>query len=128
MGAPDFEETDIPARMRLYMEEVPEQYRRLLTLLFVFIEWCPPFVAFYPRRFSKLSLKSRQTLVRRWRGSLFYPLRIIGDAVKGVMTMMYLSHPAALKSIGMFTVSGRDWDPVTVEHRPDALVQLGKSL
>jgi hypothetical protein len=127
LGAPDFRETELPARLHRYMEEVPEGYRRLITLLFVFVEWCPPLVALYPRRFSRLSLASRQNLVRRWRASPVYPLRIIGDALKGLMSMMYLSHPTAMRYLGMYTVSGRDWDPLVVDHKPDALVSIGRS-
>jgi hypothetical protein len=127
VGAPDHHQARVAERLRAYLEEVPASHRRLVTLLFVFVEWAPPWVALYPRRYSKLSLASRQRLIRRWRGSALYPLRMIGDAVKGLGTMIYCSHPDVLRYMGMYTVSPRDWDPLTVEARPDALVTLGRA-
>ncbi len=125
VGAPDHRDADVAERMRQYLGEVPASHRRLVTLLFVFVEWCPPWVALYPRRFSKLSVVSRQRLIRRWRGSAIYPLRIVGEALKGLGTMIYCSHPAGLRYMGVYTLSGRDWDPLAIDARPDALVQLG---
>lgn len=128
LGAPDHREAEVAARLEQFLDEVPASYRRLVTLLFVFVEWCPPWVALYPRRFSKLSVASRQRLIRRWRASPLFPLRIIGDAVKGLGTMIYCSHPAVLKYMGVYTVSPRAWDPMTIEARPDALlVQLAST-
>ena len=126
VGAPDHQQARVAERLRAYLEEVPASHRRLVTLLFVFVEWAPPWVALYPRRYSKLSVASRQRLIRRWRGSALYPLRMIGDALKGLGTMIYCSHPDVLRYMGMYTVSPRDWDPLTVEARPDALVTLGR--
>lgn len=125
LGAPDHREADVAGRMRAYLDEVPASHRRLVVLLFVFVEWSPPWVALYPRRFSKLSIASRQRLIRRWRASPIYPLRMIGEALKGLGTMIYCSHPAVLKYMGVYTTSPRDWDPLSIEGRPGALVQLG---
>jgi hypothetical protein len=127
VGAPDHQQARVAERLRAYLQEVPASHRRLVTLLFVFVEWAPPWVALYPRRYSKLSLASRQRLIRRWRGSALYPLRMVGDALKGLGTMIYCSHPDVLRYMGMYTVSPRDWDPLTVEARPDALVMLGRA-
>lgn len=127
VGAPDHQQARVAERLRAYLEEVPATHRRLVTLLFVFVEWAPPWVALYPRRYSKLSLASRQRLIRRWRASALYPLRMIGEAVKGLGTMIYCSHPDVLRYMGVYTVSPRDWDPLTIEARPDALVTLGRA-
>lgn len=126
VGAPDHQQARVAERLRAYLEEVPSSHRRLVTLLFVFVEWSPPWVALYPRRYSKLSLASRQRLIRRWRGSALYPLRMVGEALKGLGTMIYCSHPDVLRYMGVYTVSPRDWDPLTIEARPDALVTLGR--
>lgn len=127
VGAPDHQHARVAERLRAYLDEVPATHRRLVTLLFVFVEWAPPWVALYPRRYSKLSLASRQRLIRRWRASALYPLRMIGEAVKGLGTMIYCSHPDVLRYMGVYTVSPRDWDPLTIEARPDALVTLGRA-
>lgn len=123
LGAPDHREADVAQRLREYLEEIPANYRRLIILLFVFVEWSPPWVALYPRRFSKLSVASRQRLIRRWRASSIYPLRMIGEAIKGLGVMIYCSHPAVLRYMGVYTVSPRAWDALALEGRPDALAR-----
>lgn len=98
IGAPDFRTTEMVPRTLQYLEELPRKQRRLLLLLFAFVEVLT--VLFRLRRFSRLSPESRAALVRGFRRSRLLPLRILGDALKATTTVIYMSHPAALAHIG----------------------------
>lgn len=114
-GAPDWKQTELVRRTIDYLTELPASQARLIRTLFVAVELLTPF--FCLRRFSKLSIEQRVALVRRWRGSGFYLLRILGDSLKAMLTMMYVSHQDVLRYIGMYATSPRPWDPVQIEVR-----------
>ena len=38
----------------------------------------------------------------RWRRSRFYGLRVLGDSLKAVLTILYCSHPLVLRHIGIY--------------------------
>jgi hypothetical protein len=119
-GAPDFHSTDLVARTQTYLGELPGKERRLLYLLFLFVELFAALVTL--RRFSRLPVERRVQLVRTWRASQFFPLRVIGDSVKAVLTMIYMSHADVLRHIGMYAACGHhEMDPLKVEVRPSAL-------
>lgn len=101
-GAPDWRDTELVARTREYMAELPPPQRRLLVLLFVVVELLAPILLLVPRRFSRLSPERRAAAVRRWRGSRFFVLRVLGDALKATTTMMYMSHPRVVAHIGEY--------------------------
>lgn len=125
LGAPDYLHTQLPSRVWRYIQAVPPSYRRLLVLLFFFLEWWPC-LSLRPSRYSRLSRPQRLALVAGLRASPWYPLRLVGDSVKGVLTMMYCSDPAVLRYMGVYTVSPREGD-VDMDARPDALVRLGRT-
>lgn len=125
IGAPDFRETKLFERSIEYFGVLPPKQRRLMFLLFVFVEIGVPSLSFRPRRFSKLSKERRLHLVRALRASRLYPFRLLGDAVKGVLTMMYMSHPRVIEHIGMFSACEHPKDALAYEVRSDALVKLG---
>ena len=82
-------------------------------LLFTAVElW--PLVALRFRTYSRLKPEARLGFVRRWRASRVYPIRLIGESTKALLTMMYLSHPDALRYIGAYTVSPRPGDGLDV--------------
>jgi hypothetical protein len=114
LGAPDFESTDLPARVEGYIKKLPPPQQKLIWLLFIFYELAAPLFALKLSRYSKLSVESRLELVQRFRRSNVYPIRMMGDALKGVMTMIYMSHPSVDRYLG-------------IEAREE-LVQLGSKL
>jgi hypothetical protein len=118
LGAPNWHEAKVVERTQVYLAELPPAQRRLLTLLFVFVELAAPLLAPGWGRFSRLSVARRTRAVRRWRVSRIYLLRLIGDALKATMSMMYLSHPAVLKHIEAYTVCHNPHDPLALAHRP----------
>jgi hypothetical protein len=103
IGAPDFAETRLLDRSIEYLAILPPPQRRLLILLFILVEIALPLLTLRGiGRYSKLPVERRLWLIRELRRSKLYPLRLIGDAVKGMLTMMYMSHPEVIRHIGMF--------------------------
>lgn len=114
-GAPDFEQTAIAPRLGRYLVDLPPETRRLILLLFCLIELIPLFLGRF-RRFSRLPVETHLRLVQSWRGSSIYPVRVVGESVKAVLSMMYLSHPDALRFMGAYTVSPRPGDGLEVRR------------
>jgi hypothetical protein len=124
-GAPDHRTTDLVPRTLEYLAELPVPQRRLVTALFALVEFATPFLVFGFRRFSGLSARRREEAVRAWRRSRLLPLRLLGDALKGTMTLMYMSHPAALAYVGAYAASARPLDRLQLPVRPEALAGMG---
>ena len=102
LGAPTWYETDIIERTLAYLESLPPQNGLMLKAMFFFAELSPTILSAQRSRLSRLDPDIRLDYLRSLRHSPFYYLRILGDAVKAVMTMMYLSHPDALAYVGHF--------------------------
>lgn len=111
-GAPDYRDTEMVTRTLEYLRELPPPQRRLVSLLYVAVEFLAPFLLLVPRRFSRMSATQRANAVREWRLSRFFLLRILGDALKATTTMMYMSHPRVVAYIG---------EHRACEHPDDAL-------
>jgi hypothetical protein len=101
LGAPDYRTTDLVARMLEYLALLPRKQRTLLLVLFAFVELSPLLLLAGFRRFSRLPVERREALVRRGRSSSVLVVRLLADAVKASTTMMYMSHPAALRYVGV---------------------------
>lgn len=116
LGAPDFETTELAPRIEGYIAQLPPPQQRLIWLLFIFYELGAPLLAWKLSRFSRLSVEQRLEVVQRFRRSTVYPIRMMGDALKGVMTMIYMAHPLVDAYLG-----------IEARTIPQAqLVQLGK--
>jgi len=120
-GAPDHRATDLVERMAAYLDDLPPRQRRLILALFVFVELAAPILVPCWSRFSRLPIERRERAVRDLRASRFLPFRIIGDALKATTTLIYMSHPAVIRYIGMYSVCERPGDPLSVPLRPEAL-------
>jgi hypothetical protein len=99
-GAPDWREAEVVARTLLYLEELPPMPRRLLLALFTAVELSAPVFIGGRSRFSRLPVGKRAEAIRAMQASQFSPKRLIGDALKATMTMMYVSHPKVMAYIG----------------------------
>jgi hypothetical protein len=100
VGAPDFVETDVVERTLTYLQELPPKQAKLILLLFIFVELAAPILCLSFRRFSRMDVEKRTESIRSWRTSKVLLLRLLGDAVKAQMTMMYMSHPKVTAYIG----------------------------
>jgi hypothetical protein len=125
LGAPDWKSTDMVRRTLEYLDELPPKQRRLLTLLFVFVELGALFLVLGFRRFSRIPRTRRAEIIRGWRHSRLLPLRVLGDAIKATTTMMYMSHPSVIAYIGEYRVCSHEEDPLRIDVRPDALTRMG---
>ncbi len=123
-GAPDWKSTQMLDRTVEYLHELPPPQRRLLLLLFLFVEFASIFLVFGFRRFSKLSATRRTAVIRGWRRSTFFPFRVLGDAVKATTTMMYMSHPSVVEHIGEYRVCDWPSDPAKIAVKDDALTKM----
>jgi hypothetical protein len=99
VGAPDWKATELVPRTLEYFQLLPPPQRRLLWVLFFAVELLAPALMPGFRRFSRHSPRQRASAVRRWRRSPFFLLRVLGDALKASITMMYMSHPRVLAHI-----------------------------
>ncbi len=127
LGAPDWKATDMVPRTLRYIDELPPAQGRLVRFLFVFVELAAPLLLLRPRRFSRVSPEQRTRAIRRWRASRFLPLRLLGDAIKATMTMMYMSHPSVSSYIGEHKACAHPHDPLSIRHVPDALDELAQT-
>jgi hypothetical protein len=120
-GAPDYVATDLVARLLEYLADLPAKQRRLILALYVLVELFAPVLVLCTCRFSRLPVARREAAVRAFRTSRLLPLRLIGDALKATTTIIYMSHPAALAHIGMYSACERPADPLPVVVRRGAL-------
>jgi len=127
-GAPDFRDTDMVNRTLEYWTELPVRQRRQLMALFALVELGAPLLLLVFSRFSGLQIPRREQAVRDFRRSRLLPLRLLGDALKAATTFIYMSHPAVLQYIGMYSACERAQDPLTITVRRDALPRMGAPL
>lgn len=126
-GAPDWHTTEMVPRTFEYWGELPPRQRRQLMALFVLVELGATLFMFGFKRFSRHSVARRERAVRNFRKSWLLPLRTLGDAIKASTTVIYMSHPAVLVHIGMYSACEHPDDPFPVSVRPDALSRTGES-
>ena len=121
LGAPDWREADVPRRMIEFFNELPAKSRRLMLLLFNVLELATPLLGPALRPFSRLSINRRNALIQRWRHSRVYLFRFVGDSVKMTLTMIYLSHPAVERHVGVYKTCEHPLDVHPIELRSGAL-------
>lgn len=121
-SAPDHAQTDLVRRSTEYVERLPPTQRQLLKLLFVAVELCAPIFSPGLRPFSRRSEETRRKNVSSWQSSWCYPLRLLGDALKATLQMIYLSHPAVVAHIGEYKVCAVPEDTFVVDIRGTAKV------
>ncbi len=121
-GAPDWRQTSIVSRTFEYIAELPPRSRMMLMVLFAGIELATPLLLFRFSRFSRLSKARRLRAIERWSASSFFGFSVLGDSIKAVLVMMYLSHPLVSEHIGEYKVCSQPEDPLQLPIRPDALV------
>lgn len=124
LGAPDWKSTDMVGRTLEYLDELPPRQRRLLLLLFVFVELASVFLVWRLARFSRLPVVRRTRAIRAWRRSNWLVLRVLGDSLKATSTMMFMSHPRVIEHLGEYRACERPLDRVKIAARPAALSSL----
>jgi hypothetical protein len=120
-GAPDWQETSMVARTVEYLGELPPESRRLVMLMFVAVEFGAPFLGVGPGRFSRVRADRRLRGMTRWKHSRLWLLRVLAEALKAQLCMMYLSHPAVQRFLGAWKSCARPGDVLDLPVREDAL-------
>ncbi len=120
-GAPDWRSTAIVSRTFEYLAELPPRSRAMLMLLFAGVELATPLLLLRLSRFSRLSKERRLRAIEGWSASGFIGFSLIGDAIKAVLVMMYLSHPSVSEYMGEYKSCSQPEDPLQLPIRPDAL-------
>jgi hypothetical protein len=110
-GAPDYEGTDLVRRFLEYLADLPARQRLFIVALFVLVELGAPFAVPGFRRFSRLPVERREQAVRSFRKSPLLPVRIVGDALKATLTLLYMSHADVLAYIGAYSVKEQSKEP-----------------
>jgi hypothetical protein len=121
LGVPDWRATRLVDRTLEYIGELPPAQRRLIMALFVVLELIGGWLLFRPRRFSKLTVALREEAVRGWRASKVHLLRMLGDSLKAVLTMVYASHPSVMAYLGEYRSCENRLDDVAMRVDRNAL-------
>jgi hypothetical protein len=124
LGAPDWKQTEMVRRTLAYVAELPPAQGRLLIFLFVFVELAAPLLLLGLPGFSRMPVERRTRAIRGWRASRFAPLRMLGDAIKASMTLMYMSHAKVSRYIEEYKTCARPLDDIAMRTVPDALAQI----
>lgn len=96
-------DADLPRYVDRYFDTLMGAKRTQIRLLLLFMEQS---TAIFPgpaprgrRRFSALSAAQREAVLREWSGSRLYLRRLVFTALRAVLTMGYLGHPAAMRQL-----------------------------
>jgi hypothetical protein len=95
-GAPDWETVEITNRCADYLMQLPFKQRKRIYLVFLVFEYVFPLLFLKYKRFTKLSATNRQKIFNSLHNSKLYIFRLLFDAVKGILSMIYFSSPEVL--------------------------------
>jgi len=98
-------EADIAGRMDRMLSAFPTRQRGLIRALFMLVEQA---TLFFPapgaggfRRFSALRAEQRAGALAGWRESRFFARQLVFGALRALLTMAYLEHPAVVRHLGL---------------------------
>ena len=120
-GAPDWRSTSIVTRTFEYMAELPPRSRAMLMLLFAGVEIAAPLLLICFSRFSRLSKERRLRAIEGWANSRYLAFTLIGDSIKAVLVMMYMSHSSVSEYMGEYKSCSQPEDPLQLPIRPNTL-------
>lgn len=123
IGAPDWQQTALEPRVRRYVDALPPQQRKLVKLMFIGVEVGALVLSPGLRFFSRRPLAVRTANLARWRASRILPMRLLGEALKATLQMIYLADPAVMRYIGEYKTWALPGDPWDVDIRPAPTVE-----
>ena len=96
-------DVDTPHYVDRWFETLHRPKRFQIRLLLLFFEqatliWWAPGAGGW-RRFSSLSLKQRTEVLRSWYMSRLFARRLVSLALRAVLGMAYLGHPATMRAL-----------------------------
>lgn len=99
-GAVDHREAELVARTEAYVLALPPTQAPMVQLMFVALEWVTPLLSPFGPRFSGRAAVDRLHLIEHWREGWFLPARLLADAARATLVMVYISHPAVMRRFG----------------------------
>ncbi|MCG8590761.1 MAG: gluconate 2-dehydrogenase subunit 3 family protein [Proteobacteria bacterium] len=98
-------DADLPGYVDRYFEALPRGLRTQMRLLFRLVEhatllWPAPGPG-GRRRFTELSVDQRAAVLAEWNDSPRYLRQLVFAALRAILTMGYLGHPAVLRHLGL---------------------------
>lgn len=99
-NVPGYEQTDLVARTEAYVNTLPPSQGPLVALLFVAVDWLTPILVPFGPRMSRRAPEERLSIVERWRNSSWWLFRVLGNAVKASLSMVYFAHPKVFEASG----------------------------
>jgi hypothetical protein len=98
-------DVDMPGFADRYVAALPRRQQLLIRALFLLFEqstllWPARGVGAF-RRFSRLRPEQRERVLRGWSGSRLYLRRMLFSALKAVLVLGYVGHPAVLAELGL---------------------------
>jgi hypothetical protein len=98
-------DADLPGYTDSFLLSLPGHLRLQVRAMFMLFEQA---TIFFPakgrggrRRFSSLSPEQRVEALESWSQSRFFLRRLAFTALRAVLTMGYLGHPVAMRSVGL---------------------------
>ena len=125
LGAPSWQEADMVHRAGALWDAMPPGARHTMEALYVGLELGG--AALLPRfgRLSRQPLARRTALFQRLQKTPFFPARFVLEGAKSSSGMVYLSHPAVLRHLGVTKTTAHPADQhLAIPVRPDALRRL----
>jgi len=120
-GAPDWQTTQMVERTIDYLGELPPKMRRLVMLLFIAVELGAPFLGVGLGRFSRIGAERRLKVLLSWRNSRIVVFKLLADALKAQLCMMFLSHRDVQMYIEVWKACDRPGDPMDLPVREGML-------
>jgi hypothetical protein len=110
IGAPSWRDAEMVARASQLWEELPPLSRLLLEGLYAGLEVGGAALVPGVGPLSRQSVARRYAMFARLKRSRLFPLRFLAEAVKSSSTMIYMSHPAVIRYLGISKACGHPAD------------------
>lgn len=116
---PSHREAEVPSRFWAWHQELPRREQILVELLLFTVELFALLWTWRP--FTWLEPEARRQVMARLKAHRRYPVRLVGESLKGLLTMIHLSSPAVMQHVGVYAVDEHPADPYRLPIRRDGL-------
>ena len=94
-----------------YVYHMKPKQRRMIRMLFLFLEWAPVVLLRATRRLSRLPLADRQRFLEGLENSRLYFLRLVLISIRTIVGMAFLADERVMASMGFFADCKYPGDP-----------------
>lgn len=106
LGAPSWRDADMVARAARHWDALPPGSRYLVETLFASMQLGGAALAPGLGPLSRVPVEKRAAMFSAWKKSRVWPLRFAAEALKSATTMLYMSHPAVMRHVGITKACG----------------------